>query len=115
MVCEVAGMRLPVGGGGYLRLFPLWLTHVLLKRVRQNGRPLNVYIHPWEFDPDQPRIAASMKSRFRHYQNLHTTAAKVERLLTAFNLNTMSAALSTWSFPQGRTTRHAQPSAAVGQ
>lgn len=114
MVSEVAGMRLPVGGGGYLRLFPWWLTHVLLKRVRQQGRPLNVYIHPWEFDPEQPRIAASMTSRFRHYQNLHTTAEKIERLLTAFNLNTMSSVLSTWPFPPGRTASQTQPSAAAG-
>ncbi len=114
MVCELAGMRLPVGGGGYLRLFPWWLTRVLLKQVRQQRRPLNVYIHPWEFDPEQPRIAASMKSRFRHYQNLHTTAEKIERLLTTFHLNTMSAVLSTWPFPPGRTTSQIQQPATIG-
>jgi len=102
MVCEVAGMRVPVGGGGYLRLFPWALTRHLLHRVRRAGRPLNVYIHPWEFDPDQPRIAASLKSRFRHYQNLTTTAGKIERLLSEFSLDTMSTVLDTWPFPKNR-------------
>jgi len=114
MVYELAGMRLPVGGGGYLRLFPWCLTHTLLKRVRRQGRPLNVYIHPWEFDPEQPRIAASTKSRFRHYQNLHTTADKIERLLTTFNLNTMSAVLNTWPFPPARHSPQAKQSASIG-
>ena len=100
MVCEVAGMRIPVGGGGYLRLFPWTLTRNLLHRVRRQGRPLNVYIHPWELDPEQPRIAASLKSRFRHYQNLNTTAGKTERLLREFSLSTMSSVLDTWSFAE---------------
>ena len=98
MVSEVAGLRIPVGGGGYLRLFPWALTHRLLNGVRAQGRPLNVYIHPWEFDPEQPRVAASLKSRFRHYQNLRTTADKVEQLLTSFSLSTMSSVLETWPF-----------------
>lgn len=93
MVCEVGGIRVPVGGGGYLRLLPWWATHHLLRSVRAAGRPLNVYIHPWEFDPDQPRIAGSLKSRFRHYQNLKTTTPKIENLLAAFRLTTMSRVL----------------------
>lgn len=92
MVCEW-GARVPVGGGGYLRLFPWWLTHRLLRRVRAQQRPLNVYIHPWEFDPDQPRVACSWKSRFRHYQNLRTTGFKMQSLLKAFRLGTMSDVL----------------------
>lgn len=101
MVCEVAGLRVPVGGGGYLRLFPWMLTRHLLHRVRRQGRPLNVYIHPWEFDPEQPRVAASLKSTFRHYQNLKTTAGKIERLLSEFSLDTMSTVLDTWPFAGG--------------
>lgn len=112
MVCELAGMRIPVGGGGYLRLLPWLATRHLLQRIRQTGRPLNVYIHPWEFDPQQPRVAASLRSRFRHYQNLSTTAWKVEHLLTEFSLNTMSSVLDTWPFPAGLSARPVGPPAA---
>ena len=93
MTCKVAGMTMPVGGGGYLRLFPWLLTSRLLRQIRNEGRPLNVYLHPWEVDIDQPRIAASPKSRFRHYQNLKTMAPKLSKLLTEFRLTTMSEVL----------------------
>lgn len=93
MVYEAGKARIPVGGGGYLRLLPLGMTKHLLRGVRTRNRPLNVYIHPWEFDPQQPRIAASLKSRFRHYQNLRTTAYKIRSLLQTFQLTTMSDVL----------------------
>lgn len=90
MVCQVGAANVPVGGGGYLRLLPWHVTKHLLKKVRRQNRPLNIYIHPWEFDPDQPRIQASLKSKFRHYQNLKTTASKITRMLQSFQLTTMS-------------------------
>jgi polysaccharide deacetylase family protein (PEP-CTERM system associated) len=114
MVCEVGNMRIPVGGGGYLRLFPWALTQRLLHRVRRQARPLNVYIHPWEFDPQQPRVAASLKSRFRHYQNLKATTEKIERLLNEFSLSTMSAVLDQWPFPKGGGALHANTSSVSG-
>jgi polysaccharide deacetylase family protein (PEP-CTERM system associated) len=95
MTCHVAGLTVPVGGGGYLRLFPWAVTSRLLRQIRNENRPLNVYLHPWEVDVDQPRIAASLKSRFRHYQNLKTMAPKVDRLLSEFRLGTMSDVLDT--------------------
>ncbi len=94
MTATVAGMTVPVGGGGYLRLFPWHLTARLLGLIRSAGRPLNVYLHPWEVDVDQPRISASLKSRFRHYQNLSTTAPKLTRMLSQFRLTTMTAVLN---------------------
>ncbi len=93
MTCKVAGLTVPVGGGGYLRLFPWSLTARLLRQIRAEGRPLNVYLHPWEVDVDQPRIQASWKSRFRHYQNLRSMAPKLSRLLSEFRLGTMSDVL----------------------
>lgn len=93
MVCRIGRANVPVGGGGYLRLFPWMITKRLLHSVREQGRLLNVYIHPWEFDPDQPRIAASLLSRFRHYQNLSTTSGKIENLFREFRLGPMSAVL----------------------
>lgn len=94
MTCHVAGMTVPVGGGGYLRLFPWSATLRLLRQIRKEQRPLNVYLHPWEVDVHQPRIPASLKSRFRHYQNLKTTAPKLSKLLTGFRLGTMSDVLT---------------------
>jgi polysaccharide deacetylase family protein (PEP-CTERM system associated) len=94
MTCRVAGLTVPVGGGGYLRLFPWSVTSRLLHQIRQEGRPLNVYLHPWEVDVDQPRIAASLKSRFRHYQNLKTMTPKLVKLLAGFRLSTMSEVLN---------------------
>ncbi len=97
MVCQVGRTNVPVGGGGYLRLLPWTITNRLLQNVQRQNRPLNVYIHPWEFDPDQPRIKASLKSRFRHYQNLKTTTRKIRCLLTEFRLGKMSDVLT--AFP----------------
>ena len=93
MTCKVAGLTVPVGGGGYLRLFPWAVTSRLLRQIRKEHRPLNVYLHPWEVDVDQPRIAASLKSRFRHYQNLTTMAPKLSKMLTEFRLGTMTEVL----------------------
>ena len=80
-------------------MFPWAMTSYLLRSVVREHRPLNVYIHPWEIDPDQPRIAAGLRSRFRHYQNLTTTARKLKQLLTTFRLTTMSDVLSHCKLP----------------
>ncbi|HEY5997783.1 MAG TPA: XrtA system polysaccharide deacetylase [bacterium] len=77
-------VRLPAAGGGYLRLFPLWVTRLAIDRVNEGGRPAVLYMHPWEFDPEQPRIKARMKSRFRHYCNLRTTIHKMRSLLGSY-------------------------------
>jgi len=53
------------------------------------------YIHPWEIDPDQPRIEASLRSRFRHYQNLRSTESKLIRMLNTFRFGTLSESLAT--------------------
>jgi polysaccharide deacetylase family protein (PEP-CTERM system associated) len=94
MTCRIGPVTIPVGGGGYLRLFPWSITSHLLNRLRVIGHPLNVYLHPWEVDVDQPRIPAPLKSRLRHYQNLRTTAPKLSRLLNNFRLGTMSEVLA---------------------
>lgn len=78
------GLRFPVGGG-YFRLYPYAFTRRLLKRVG-GERPFMFYLHPWEIDPEQPRISAGMRSRFRHYLNLHRCEARLQRLLRDFPL-----------------------------
>lgn len=99
MICNVAGINVPVGGGGYLRLFPWSVTRRLLRKIRQQNRPLNVYVHPWEFDTEQPRISSPLRSRFRHYQNLNTTSRKVGLMLQEFRLTSMSQVLESISLP----------------
>ncbi len=91
-IARFGRMSVPVGGGGYFRLYPLSLSRRLLGRVnRVHERPFVFYIHPWEVDPNQPRIGgASLSSRFRHYVNLHSTIAKLERLLPAFTWGTVT-------------------------
>ena len=86
----VLGKRIPVAGGGYFRLFPYWFTRWALSRVnRDDGMPFVFYLHPWEIDPEQPRVRASLLSRFRHYNNLHKCEARLRQLLDDFRFTTM--------------------------
>ncbi|WP_374763782.1 XrtA system polysaccharide deacetylase [Yunchengibacter salinarum] len=87
------GRNLPVSGGGYFRLMPYWLGKALfLAGARQNGTPGIFYMHPWEVDPDQPRVpAAPLKSRFRHRIGLRRMRAKVPRLMRALVWSPMGA------------------------
>ncbi len=79
------GKNLPVAGGGYLRLFPAALTEWSIRTINEKeGQPAVAYVHPWEIDPDQPRLNGSRLSEFRHYVNLNTTFGKLNRLLKAF-------------------------------
>ncbi len=83
-------IRLPVGGGGYLRLYPTRLTLAGLRRIHKvDDMPVAIYVHPWEVDPKQPRIPCSWRSRFRHYINLHKTEKRLEALLATFRFMPM--------------------------
>lgn len=82
--------RLPIAGGGYLRLLPAGLIKKGIDHInRKEGRPAVVYFHPWEIDPDQPRIKAGLKSRFRHYLNLEKTEGKIKYLLEGLKFRPM--------------------------
>jgi polysaccharide deacetylase family protein (PEP-CTERM system associated) len=76
-----SGPNLPVGGGGYLRIFPTWYTALGMRSVRREGLPFISYVHPWEVDPDQPRLHGRLKSRVRHYTNLGKTAGRLAALV----------------------------------
>jgi len=70
----------PVGGGGYLRILPYSYTRWGLSHLnRANKLRFIIYTHPWEIDANQPRLAATTRSRFRQYTGLRTTAHKLER------------------------------------
>lgn len=87
---QVGNMRLPVAGGGYFRLWPYRLLRRWLKRIEVSGHPLVVYLHPWEIDPEQPRVEASWLSRRRHYLNLHKTEGRLMQLLEDFRFGSIA-------------------------
>jgi polysaccharide deacetylase family protein (PEP-CTERM system associated) len=91
---RVGPLNLPVAGGGYFRILPYEWTRWGISRVnRLEGRPAIFYLHPWEIDPDQPRLKAGLLSRFRHYRNLGETEARLRRLVADFRFGPMSAVL----------------------
>lgn len=90
------GMNFPVAGGGYFRFLPYSVTACAIRHINEKEtQPAMFYLHPWEIDPEQPRIAAPWRSRFRHYQNLRTTEYKLNRLLDDFSWASMSDVLAT--------------------
>ena len=87
-------LRLPIAGGGYLRLFPVGLVLRAFRRInRVDRQPAVLYFHPWELDPGQPRISAPLKSRFRHYLNLRKTEGRVGFLLRSLRFAPMAEVL----------------------
>jgi polysaccharide deacetylase family protein (PEP-CTERM system associated) len=82
---RIAGVNFPVAGGGYLRIFPYAMTQLAMRYLNHREKqPAIVYLHPWELDPEQPRMSAGRLSRFRHYTNLDHMETKLRRLLGNF-------------------------------
>ena len=83
--------RLAAGGGGFFRVLPYGFSRWAIRQVnRDDQRPAVFYFHPWEVDPDQPRVVgAPIKSRLRHYTNLGTMAGKLEQLIGEFSWGRM--------------------------
>ena len=87
-------MNLPVGGGGYFRILPYEWTRWGITRLNTVEKlPAIFYLHPWEIDPEQPRLRAPMLGRFRHYFNLNRTEERLRRLISDFSFATMSELL----------------------
>lgn len=87
---RIGGINVPIAGGGYLRLFPYGLTRWGLRAINEREKqPAIVYLHPWEIDPDQPRIHGGLLSSFRHYVNLDGTEAKLISLLKEFKFESL--------------------------
>lgn len=87
----LGGRRVAAGGGGFFRVLPYGFSRWAIRQVnRRDGRPAVFYFHPWEIDPDQPRVAnAPLKSRLRHYTNLEAMAGKLRQLLDEFDWGRM--------------------------
>lgn len=80
-----------IGGGGYFRLFPYWLSKRRIEKfLTTEKQPYSFYFHPWEIDADQPRVKnAPFKSKLRHYTNLGVMESKIVRLLNEYEWSTM--------------------------
>jgi polysaccharide deacetylase family protein (PEP-CTERM system associated) len=91
---RVGSTNLPVAGGGYFRILPYWWTRWGIARLNAvERRPAIFYLHPWEIDPEQPRMPARGLSRFRHYRNLEQTEPRLRRLLSDFRFDTVASLL----------------------
>lgn len=87
-------MNLPIAGGGYFRLLPYAWTRWGIDRLNERERkPAIFYLHPWEIDPDQPRLQTGALSRLRHYTNLHKTASRFRTLLRDFQFAPLGTVL----------------------
>src|SRR5713101_2443564 len=70
---QIAGARAPLAGGAYLRVLPYWYTQWGIRYLNDSeGRPACVYLHPWELDPEQPRMKGTLSARIRQYFGLRS-------------------------------------------
>jgi polysaccharide deacetylase family protein (PEP-CTERM system associated) len=99
--CLTAGARrLPWGGGGYFRLMPYPLFRAGVRRILASGAPYVFYIHPWEIDRDQPRVAGlSLTAHFRHYTGLRSAEARFRSLVSDFAWTTVADLLASFTAP----------------
>lgn len=86
--------RMAAAGGGFFRLLPYAVSRWAVSRVNGEGQAAMTYFHPWEIDPGQPRVAAPLRSRLRHYTNLSSMEAKLDRLIGDFRWGRMDAMLA---------------------
>lgn len=92
---RIGKLNIPVAGGGYFRLYPYFLTRHFLNAVNnKQDEQFVFYLHPWEIDPQQPRIEASWFSKFRHYNNLDKCELRLNKLMSDFKFSTMKSVLT---------------------
>jgi polysaccharide deacetylase family protein (PEP-CTERM system associated) len=81
---EVLKQRIPISGGGYFRIFPYYFTKKAFHKKNRRGEPIVFYLHPWEIDPEQPRIKSNLLSSFRHYYNISKCESRLNDLINNF-------------------------------
>jgi len=96
-VWQIGRMNLPIAGGGYFRLYPLSMTLRGIAAVAAKQRPFMFYLHPWEIDPEQPRVQnVGWQRRWRHTVGLRHTESKLRGLLKSVHFDTLSATLEAY-------------------
>lgn len=91
---DFAGVQVPFGGGGYLRLYPFMVTRWATHRLNSSGRPAMIYLHPWELDPNPPMSPRSRLHRFQHTVNLSKTRSRLLHLCSEFEFAPMADVLA---------------------
>jgi polysaccharide deacetylase family protein (PEP-CTERM system associated) len=81
---RILGNNFPIAGGIYFRALPYFLIKKAIKRINKQGKPVQIYIHPWEIDPNQPRLRLPLDRSIPHYANIRCVAAKLKNLLEDF-------------------------------
>lgn len=89
-VGSLGPLRIPFGGGGYLRFYPLFLTKALFRNLARQGKPAVVYIHPWELDSMHPAVRAPFWVRLRHHLGIQSAEKKITALLQAMKFGTVA-------------------------
>jgi polysaccharide deacetylase family protein (PEP-CTERM system associated) len=91
VICEMPlsvrrlwGWQLPVAGGAYFRLYPYWFTRANMRDCDRQNKPVIFYLHPWELDPDHPRVFFDWRAFVTHYANLGATEPRLKHLMTEF-------------------------------
>lgn len=82
----VLGKNIPIAGGFYLRFLPYSFIQFAIRRINELNQPAVCYLHPWELDPEQPRIDSL---RWYHYYRLSSTRRKFKKLLTQFQFTSV--------------------------
>jgi hypothetical protein len=82
-------MTLPIAGGAYFRIYPYQLSKQFLRAVNRSGNPFTFYLHPWELDPEHPRIPLPRRIAATHYFNLGATERRFRKLLRDFKFAPM--------------------------
>jgi len=90
---NIFAYRVPAAGGGYLRQFPYSVIRRAFRQASERGERATFYIHPWEIDADQPRLAVSRVTQIRHYRGLDVTLGRIERLLAEFRFEAIASYL----------------------
>lgn len=87
------GFNIPISGGFYLRFLPYWIVKRGIKKINKNGYPAIIYIHPWELDPNKPKLKLSYREIFIHYHNLKKTETILQNLLKDFKFSSIREVL----------------------
>ena len=91
---KIPFMTLPIAGGAYFRIYPYQLSKQFLRTVNRSGNPFTFYLHPWELDPEHPRIPLPRRIAATHYFNLGATERRFRKLLRDFKFAPMKDVLS---------------------
>jgi len=90
---RILNKNIPFGGGGYLRIFPGWVTNKAISLTNAKGYPAIMYLHPWEFDTRQPKLNLGFFQKWRHYYNIENNLTKLAKLLDNFNWTSFNSVL----------------------